>query len=154
MLSRIYNSLAGAINKTKSGILHRYVIVVLDDDLISYFNFAQEGLATLLGTWLEWLAEQLDKTIEDGKKQVPLKSKKLDTFFYWVNASLHLAFSRSRNNLCTKFNLALDSVIRGKKNMRVIRLKEHWSDNPSLVVNDRITESGMTAYWDAIDASF
>ena len=39
--------------------------------------------------------------------------------------------------------------------MRVVRLKEFWCTKDSnLVINDKITEIGMTAYWNAIDATF
>ena len=39
--------------------------------------------------------------------------------------------------------------------MRVIKLKEFWDTKDShLVINDRITEMGMIAYYKVIDASF
>ena len=50
----------------------------------------------------------------------------------------------------------MESVIKQESSlMRVIKLKEHWDSKDSLlVINDRITEMGMIAYWKAIDASF
>ena len=39
--------------------------------------------------------------------------------------------------------------------MRVIRLKKHWSSEDStLVVNDRMTECGLAAYWRAVNSTF
>ena len=39
--------------------------------------------------------------------------------------------------------------------MRVIKLKEFWDlKDSSLVVHDRMTECGLTAYWRAVDATF
>ena len=53
-----------------------------------------------------------------------------------------------------KFNLSLESVVKQETNMRVIKLKEFWDSKDSqLVINDRITEVGMAAYWNAMDAS-
>ena len=76
-------------------------------------------------------------------------------FIYWVTAPIHSFFSKDRNKLRIKFNLSLESVIRNKDNMRVIKLKEFWDTKDShLVINDRITEMGMIAYCKAIDASF
>ena len=75
-------------------------------------------------------------------------------FIYWVAAPLHTSFSYQRSAIHTKFNLSLDSVIHTKENMRVIRLKEFWNTKQGcLVVNDRITEEGISRYWRAVDAS-
>ena len=39
--------------------------------------------------------------------------------------------------------------------MCVIKLKNQWVSSDSfLVVNDRMTENGLSAYWNAVDASF
>ena len=39
--------------------------------------------------------------------------------------------------------------------MRVIKLKDGWNSRDSkLVINDKITETGKTNYWAAVDASF
>ena len=41
------------------------------------------------------------------------------------------------------------------KNIRVIKLKEHWDTKDStLVSNDRMTETGLSAYWRAVDVTF
>ena len=54
-----------------------------------------------------------------------------------------------------KFNLCLESVIRTEPQMRVMKLKQFWDPkNPELVLNDKITEVGMTAYWYALDTTF
>ena len=155
MLSRLQNTLAMAMNRTKTGLLPKYILVILDDDLITYLDFKQEGVATLLGSWIEWLVREFNKVIKARKEQVPMKCKKADTCFYWVAAPTHSNFSKDRNHLRVKYNLSLESVIRGQPNMRVIPLKNDWnSQDGKLVINDKITEMGMTAYWRAIDESF
>ena len=86
--------------------------------------------------------------------QLPAKGKRYLPYFYWVHAPTHTHFSADRNRLRVKFNLGLESVIRSQKDMRVIRLKQHWqAQDTDLVVNNKITEVGMSAYWNAIDAS-
>ena len=71
-----------------------------------------------------------------------------------MNTPTHAQFSSERNKLHIKFNLSLESVIRAE-DMRVIKLKEDWSSKDStLVVKDRITEEGMSAYWGAVHATF
>ena len=155
MLARLQNSLAMEINAAKrTGWLPKYILVVLDDDLISYLDFKKEGTATLLGTWVEWLANQYDDLVNQRLKQVPKKAKKVVPFFYWVTAPTHQYFSSVTNRSRIKFNLSLESVIRTKENMRVIRIKDGWDTKDSkLVINDRISEQGLTTYWCAIDAS-
>ena len=154
MVSRICNTFVNAINVEKSARLPRYIAVILDDDLISYLDFKKEGVATLLGSWVEWLVQEFTKVLNDRYAFLPEKCRRFKPFFYWVAAPTHTCFSKERNNLRVKFNLSLDSVIRGKDNMRIVRIKDAWNNTDStLVVKDRISENGATAYWAAIDAS-
>ena len=156
MLSRLRSSLATGIAQQKSGLLPKYIVVVLDDDLITFLDFKEEGVATLLGTWIKWLAKEFTSLIQERKDQVPKKSKgDGQPLFYWMAAPTHTCFSRERYALHVKFNLSLDSVIRANpSNMRVIKMKEGWNPKDSfLVVNDRMTDAGLSAYWDAVDAS-
>ena len=156
MLQRIRNSLVTALNQEKSGVFPKFIIVVLDDDLITFLDFKHEGVATLLGSWVSWLVKEFDEIIKTRNGQLPLKLKKYNPFFYWVTAPTHSGFSKARNNLRVKFNLSLESVIRShSENMRVIKLKEGWNTADNLLVTgDRMTETGLSAYWNAIDASF
>ena len=155
MLARLQNALATGLNGCK-GTLPKYILVILDDDLINFLDCKEdEGIATLLGSWVEWLADQFDLLIQKRLEQLPVKTRKVVPFFYWVATPTHSFFSKPRNQLRIKFNLGLEAVIRAKENMRVIKLKTGWNSKDSnLVVNDRITELGMTTYWSAIDASF
>ena len=156
MLARIQNAFAKGLNSSKSGKLPKYVIVVLDDDLISYLDYRySDGIASLLGTWVEWLVKEFSELIDSRLKQIPAKCRNITPFMYWVKAPTHNFFTKDRNSMHVKFNLCLESVIKQQKGMRVIKLKEFWNSSDShLVINDRITEIGMSAYWKAIDASF
>ena len=153
MLARIQNALAAALNAPQNTRLPQYIIVVLDDDLISFLDFAGSGTATLLGSWIQWLVEQFNLLLLARKEQLPAHCNK-EVFFYWVCAPTHTCFSKERNHIWVKFNLSLDSVIRTQPNMRLIKIKDRWNakDN-TLVAHDRFTEAGMSAYWRAIDAS-
>ena len=125
MLARIHRSLVNSINSNKQGFLPKYYLFVLYDDLITYLDYCHEdGLATLLGTWVEWLANEPKKLIKTRRDEVPDKSKKLPTpFLYWVVAPTHSFFSKERKSQCIKFNLCLESVIRTKDDMHVIKLR-------------------------------
>ena len=130
-------------------------MIILDDDLISFLGCkTSEGTATLFGTWISWLVKQFKDMINERVQQIPMKSRKVMPFVYWLTAPIHSYFSKERNSLRLKFNLSLESVVKQETNMRVIKLKEFWDSKDSqLVINDRITEVGMAAYWNAMDAS-
>ena len=127
----------------------RYIIVVLDDDLISYLDFAEDGMATLLGTWIEWLASAFRDLIQQRLKQLPDKSKKFTPFLYWVAAPTHTYFDKVINQQRIKFNLSFESVIRARENenMQVMKLKDIWNSKDStLIINNRMSEHGLTVY--------
>ena len=157
MLARLQGTMGAALNSNikAGGLLPKYFIIVLDDDLITFLDFKEEGTATLLGSWIEWLSAKYEEMIKKQLRKLPEKGKKKHPFLYWVAAPTHNYFSKERNDLRIKFNLSLESVIRGKNNMRIIKLKNVWeTKNSKLVINDRMTEFGLTTYWRAIDASF
>ena len=157
MLSRIVNTFAGALNSDlkSGGLLPRYVLFVLDDDLITYLNCkTSDGVDSLFGSWIEWLVKNINDMLQKRIHQLPIKSRKVIPFLYWVTAPIHSYFSKERNNLRIKFNLSLESVIREQSNMRVVKMKDYWDTKDSkLVINDRMTEVGLSAYWLAVEAN-
>ena len=142
--------------KTGGGLLPPYILMVLDDDLITFLNCkTSDSVASLFGIWITWLVDEINRMLKVRLHQLPSKGKKVTPFIYWVTAPIHSYFSKERNNLHIKFNLSLESVIRQQENMRVIKMKQFWESKDShLVINDRMTESGLTAYWMAVDATF
>ena len=149
--------MASAINGSNIGMLPKYFVVVLDDDLITHLDYKEDGVATMLGTWVEWISIEFQKLVDDRLKMLPQKCKKTVPFFYWVIAPTHSYFSRDRNQLHIKFNLSLESVIwsANNSNMRVIKLKDGWNSKDSnLVINNRMTSTGLTDYWLTVNAAF
>ena len=70
MLAQLQNSMAMGFNQTKENVhaLPKYVVIVLDDDLITFLDFKEDGVATLLGTWVEWLVDSFNKLLEEKLK--------------------------------------------------------------------------------------
>ena len=147
MLARIQNAFVNALNATKSGKFPKHVVIVFDDDLISYLDYKHSNeIASLLGIWLEWIVGELKSAIAARKDVIPLKCQKVMPFFYWVTAPVHYNFLKERNNMWVKLNLSMDSITKQQENMCVIKLKEHWdSKDGNIVINNRITEIGMAA---------
>ena len=156
MLVRLQNSFAGAINKNVS--LPKYILVVLEDDIITYLNYDGEGATQLFGDWITWLIEVSDTAISTRKEQLPIKAKREnEPCVYFTLAPRHHNFAMQRNQVRDKFNFALETTLKAKKSphMRVIKLKNYWTfDDKSLVTQDKITEHGLYRYWEAVDSAF
>ena len=60
MINRLQNTMAATLNKYKAEPLPKYLIIVLDDDLITYLDCKSDGAALLLGRWVEWLSNEFD----------------------------------------------------------------------------------------------
>ena len=67
MLGRLENCFTAALNQTKKNAIQPdYVLVILDDDLISFLGLNScNGLAILLGTWVQWIAESYADAIKN-----------------------------------------------------------------------------------------
>ena len=133
MLVRIQNTLAGAVNKSIA--LPKYIIVILDDDLITYLDYKGVGVGELLGEWLRWLMTEIEVIIKARKDQLPVKVKRdMEPCIYWCISPTHVNFSAQRNDLRKKLNFCLESLLKNRENMRILKLKKsgisktkHWS---------------------------
>ena len=151
-ISRITNSFAYGLNKIDK--LPRMIILVIDKDLIETLNYKNYGVSTMIGTWLEWVANTLDDMIETRKKQ--LKDKALKERYpeiFWVECPHNKNFVD--NNMRAKFNICLGTVVRMFDYMRCIKMKEFWRyDDESLVDQfGHMTQKGQQIYWKSVDAS-
>ena len=82
MIARIQNTMAAAINASKNGMLPSYFVIVLDDDLITFLNYKEEGVTTMLGTWIQWIAKEFTLLIKQRLDQLPGKCRRRETFLY------------------------------------------------------------------------
>ena len=99
----------------------------------------------MYGTWLEWLAKELDNLVKDKWNKLPQKAKS-DVCIYWLHAQTHVAFGED-NMRRLHFNLCLENVLKQYPGMRVIKLKEHWNNaDEGLVKYGSLTEVGYDTY--------
>ena len=93
MLAHIQNTFISAFNQTKDKLLPKYIVMVFDDDLITYLGFKRgDGVATLLGSWVEWLVKEFNEAIAKRLEQLEHRFKKNKIFLYWVTAPTHKCF--------------------------------------------------------------
>ena len=81
-LARVQNALTAALNN--HSWLPKYFTIVLDD-MVKYLDYDTVGVSTMYGTWLQWLAREVDGQITTRYEKLPLKVKS-DFYVYWVTA--------------------------------------------------------------------
>ena len=151
ILIRMQNALITAMETQVK--LPKYIVVVLNDDLIEFARFTGQGVSGIYGKYLTTLAASLKKLILERKTQLPIKAKRENyPLMYWVQAPVHRHLKHLQ--MRTKFNLCLESVIKNMQEMRTIKLKEVWKYNDSkLVCGGELSVEGLSCFWRAIDAS-
>ena len=153
-ISRLINIFAHAVNISKR--MPKYIVVMLDGDLIDYLGFRGKGIAMFYGEWIEYLADQFNKMINMRKGFLPTKAKiDKDPFFYWINTPAHLGFSDEELLASECSNTILHSVMQTHSNMRSVKFKDFWDkEDFALVKYDRVTDpAGWNLYWKAIDST-
>ena len=152
VLTRICNTFIQALNEHAK--LPKFLVIMLDADLIKYITFNGMGVSTIYGEWISWLLKELKSAIDTTKSQLPVKAKR-DNYpvLYWVNAAIHPFFPD--NNLHQKFNLCLESIIKQEPSMHVVKFKNHWSQDDNSLVNHvgTISEIRKNEYWRAVDTT-
>ena len=117
MLSRLQNMLAQAINKSER--LPEYILVILDDDLISYLDYKGLGFASMIGPWYEWLAQTYLQMITMRTNLSPKKALVPDGMqIYWASVARSSYFEEEDDNSRMKFNNCMESVVKFFDNMR------------------------------------
>ena len=97
ILIRLRNAFASAINKSIH--LPKYIIIILDGDLIDFLEYEGQGMSQILGDWITWLSKELTLMIEDKKGKLPVKAKRfMEPCVYWSLAPLHIGFGEAKNS--------------------------------------------------------
>ena len=151
LLSRFVNNFIDALNS--KGKLPQYIVIILDCDLVDYFDYEGYGVASAYSEMIKYLVTKIDTTCSEMMKKLPKKARREEyPCIYWAAAPHHKNFDN--NSLRTKFNNCLESVVKLFNNMRVIKMKEIWDfENASLVCKGRFTSEGFDTYWKSIDSA-
>ena len=152
MLSRIRSCLALGISERIK--LPKYIVLILDDDLIKYLSYCDQGVAALYGEWIDWLAKTFTELVSSRKSILPTKATKIGyPQIYWVAPPSHCHFNN--NQARKKLLNCLEVGLRLYENIRLIRMKEIWEfDNVNLVDRQgRITPYGLSKYWQSVDSA-
>ena len=123
MISRLPITVAAAINKEK--YLPKFMLILLDDELINYLDFAKCGQSPMMGDWIQWLASQIDEMVKTKKSYLPVRAKQDNKpAIYWNALPLHQAWWDNEPRI--KYNNVLESIVKTFDNMKIIKIKEIW----------------------------
>ena len=120
-LSRIVNSMIEALNS--KFYLPDYVIVFLDDDLIEFLQYKKFGVAALLGSWIEYLAQFIVEVVETRCQDLPVKARPTDkTQVYFVEPINHSNFDYINQQVRQTYTNCLEATAKLHESMRVLKL--------------------------------
>ena len=103
----------------------KYILIILEDDIIRETNFADCGIVQFYERLLHWLISEVRKLIDTIKDLLPAKSKERKfPKIIWVSPSLHNNYKN--NGLRRKFCKVLENLVKYNENMECKRLGEKW----------------------------
>ena len=145
VVSRMRNNLVGAIKEQP--ILPKFIVVVLDDDIINYFLSKIQSSHTItpddakpaFEKMIRWLMNQYDRLLSLQKDMLPKKAKKHETYFIWVQPPSHIHMRNAE--LRELFGSCLESIATAHKNTFALKLIKIWDqEDPTLYnVEDKNT---------------
>ena len=154
MLSRIINSYAYALNETKLFKLPKFIVVVLDDDLIQYLGFVGKGTTCCYGEWLEYIVKNMLDMTKIRLASLPKKAVKTGyPQLYFVVPPHHAQFTD--NKARTRVASAMEVVCKEFTEVCIIRMKEIWNYGDKSLVDSHgyLTHQGLQTYWYSVDSA-
>ena len=156
--ARMTHALGKGLNdQTRPPHLPRYVIIVIDSDLISSLRVFDYGISRAMEDRLKWLVVNLNEMVEDRRKDLLKKrlgavSTSTEPRFVWIQMIRRPEHSLNKKiySLTTKFNNILEETIAGDKRSHILKI--HIEANESNFDRfGQITNSGLYTYWRIID---
>ena len=153
MLIRVGKALEEAFSQKWH--LPKYILVLLDEDVLKMINMEEQGLTKQIDRCVNWIARQIDTAIEDRTNK--LKNTKPGALYeqptiIWVEMleRAYIAYSFPMKNR-NKFNKVLNDIALKQANARVIAVEDnlefhHFNSHGSL------TYQGECRYWRHIDS--
>ena len=150
-LLRLNNAFIEAMNHRDH--LPRYILIVLNRDLIDMVNRFDYGITAQLERSIRWLSIQMDRAILARKEQlwnikpgaVPMKDTKIIWFEMFDRPVVDAVVT-----ICNKFNKGLNEVAKERKNAYVMVLNSLKADK-HFERNGRLNFWGKMQFWREVD---
>ena len=134
-------------------LLPKLVVLIMDDDLICTFKYADYGVSEAFGHIIHSLAAEFNKIVESYKDKLPLKAlRKEYPKFIWIAPPLNCSFDN--NILRNKLTKSIKSTLEIQQHQMMLKIVICWEyDNSSLYRNGFFTADGFHKYWQSIDSA-
>ena len=157
-LAKVLNGLVKALNQSPF-VLPRYILVMLDKDLITNADLYDYGVSRTLEDTLKWLLININTVVELRKehligKRAGVVSTTSEPRIIWISMLKHPDYSMNKRvySLACKFNQILQNVITGDRRSHYLPVDlEHSSSSFNHIGN--ITQSGKIEYWRLVDST-
>ena len=155
-LSRVINSITrGLQNQPK---LPRYIIMLIDADLVQFVNHFGFSISHILGSCLEWLMKNLDCVISSKKdtlcRRQPGAIKSGEPKIIWVTMAYRPEFCLAVNKkvaAAPKFNAVLADLVRDRKGHLFMDLHNKITSPLNFNKAGYLNQRGKEVYWQEID---
>ena len=150
-LGRIRNIFTTALQPQNSDKLPKYILLVIENDLIRCVNFNKPGVSEIYGRILHWLASEIHEIIGTRRDALPQRAKKFGyPMVFWISLPYHQNFVNRVNR--HKFNQAMDTVTALYPEMKSLHIRRIWSNVDTSVSRiGLITTDGIKKYWRGMD---
>ena len=156
-LARVINSFVEKLNDNLDYHLPRYLVVMLDKDLIEAAKVYDYGVSRTLEDTLKWLLININQCIELRKSDLTKKrmgtvSSKSEPRILWVAmVPRPVSANKQTFSLTRKFNNILEEVISGDKRSHIMKIHiDH--DNGFFDRTGNLTPDGFIAFWRTFDS--
>ena len=153
VLSYIRNGFVQAINAQI--LLPKYVIVVMEEDMIRAMNHYEKGARALYLKCIKWIMKEFHRVTTAYKEKLPTKSRKFKyPQILWVPTMTHLEL-KPINEYITMWNDCLETTAQGYKEMHILKLHT-WDpeDRTTYSEEGEMNASGFAKYWVAVNDAF
>ena len=158
-LAWVVNAFAKGLNDQRPPHLPRYLLIMLDKDLLQNLGIYDYGLSKTIEVMLKWLLININMMIEVRKQDLMKKkpgalSTSSEPRLIWVQMVKCPETTANKQifSLSKKFNSILEEVISGDKRSHIMKIHIDTSENSSNF--DRyggITHTGLYSFWKIVD---
>ena len=153
-LARIINGLIEGLNNEENKRLPKFVIFIVDKDVLESLKYCDYGVQRLIHGVLQWIINEAQKLLETRREDLRNRREgavalTTPTNFIWVKMLERPGFCQSfgRNflSLAWKFNSTLQSFF--KENEIQTSLIDITIDKTDFTINGDLTSGGRYNFW-------
>ena len=157
VLTRMFNSLAEALNLNQgANQLLRIILVIPDSDILKFVNHYTYGVSVITGRCLSWLINNFEREIEAKKEQLRKKKpgsvSQNEPKIIWVKMLDTPNTTYSDLMACRKkFNSILEEILAQKKNHFIIDINDVMFHKSHFRQTNILNARGKERFWDEIN---